>query len=166
MLEACGFHPHDVIYVPVSGKANLNLMKPCPEEFPWYGGLHLMATLDDIGPPPRNKLKELPLRMSVLKVSSDRTSVPVGLVKTGVLSMGQKVRFCPSGLVAEVWTIERYGHRVEQAYPGDVVEFDVGEINLDMIDVGEVICDWKKKPCKLVSKFEAMVTILVYPGEI
>jgi elongation factor 1-alpha len=79
---------------------------------------------------------------------------------------GIQAHFAPSGLVAEVRSLERHHEMVEEAYPGDNVGFNVKNISVKELRRGMVASDVNDHPASGVSSFEAQIIVMNHPGQI
>ncbi len=160
-LRSAGFNPDTVPFVPVSAIETENLVKKS-EKMPWYDGKPLVEVLDDIKLP--DKPIDLPLRIPIQDVYSITGigAVPVGKVITGVLKVGDKVVFMPSGSAGDVKSIEMHHESVPQAEPGDNIGFNVRGVGKKDIRRGEV-CGLASNPPTVAKKFKAQVIIIDHP---
>jgi len=143
-------------------------------------GLTLFEAIDSVVPVDRPTLMELPLRLPLedwYKRGSE--TVPVGVVKTGVLRPGMKVTFAPSSTRAvEVISIEPSGNtmmdksaepsrlQMDEAIPGDHAGFSVKSVSVNDVSGGMVAGDAYNEPPEEAENFTALITVLNYPGEI
>merc|ERR1712080_189803 len=124
-------------------------------------GMTLLEALDSIIPPkrPTDRPLGLPLQ-DVYKIGGIGT-VPVGRVETGQIKAGMVVEFAPTGLCAEVKSVEMHHEVVPLARPGDNVGFNVKNVAVKDIKRGYVASDKSNDPAKAVQNFTAQV--IVYP---
>ena len=139
-LKKVGFKQDNIPYVPLSGWTGDNLLKRS-EKMEWYKGPTLIEALDRLVPPkrPTEKPLRIPLQ-DVYKIGGIGT-VPAGRIETGTLRPGKNVTFAPSGLKADVKTVEMHHKIVEQAIPGDNVGFCVRGIATKDLKRGYVCGD-------------------------
>lgn len=98
-------------FIPVSGAMGDNIVRHAADTMPWYEGKTVLEQLEafqSIG-----NYSNLPLRMSVQDVykfteDHDNRRIIAGTIETGVLKVGQKVIFYPSGKSSTVKTIEAF----------------------------------------------------------
>lgn len=139
-MKKIGYNVQNVPFIPISGWLGDNIVEKSPH-LPWYNGPNLKEALDLIQPPirPTEKPLRLPLQ-DVYKIGGIGT-VPVGRVETGILKVGMKVLFAPTGLTSEVKSIEMHHENLSEAIPGDNVGFNVKNISVKEIARGNVCSD-------------------------
>merc|ERR1712091_6329 len=93
-------------------------------------------------------------------------TVPVGRVETGTLKAGITATFGPMGQSAEVKCVEMHHEKVDEAFPGDNVGFNVRGLSVTDIKRGYVASDSKKEPAKDTEVFNAQVIVMNHPGQI
>lgn len=164
-LKKVGYKPMKVPFVPISGWVGDNMIEKS-KNMPWYKGPSLLEALDKINPPkrPTDKPLRLPLQ-DVYKISGIGT-VPVGRVETGVIRPGMMAHFAPTGLVAEVKSVEMHHETLPEAVPGDNVGFNVKNVAVKDLRRGNVTSDSKNNPASGVESFEAQVMVMNHPGQI
>jgi bifunctional enzyme CysN/CysC len=118
MFKAAGLKPAQVI--PLAAWQGANLLKPSVE-MPWYKGPCLAHALADL-PAPKSSVQSA-LRFPLQDVYKfDNKRIYVGRVESGLLKVGQKIKFLPSGRETIVKTIEVYGEPERQtAVAGEAV---------------------------------------------
>jgi len=129
---------------------------------PWYTGKTLLEAFDDLELP--EMPVDLPLRIPIQDVYSITGigAVPVGRVKTGVMKVGDKVIFMPSGATGEVKSIEMHHESIPEAKPGDNIGFNVRGVGKNDIKRGDV-CGHPDNPPTVAKKFKAQILILDHP---
>jgi len=176
-ISKVGFVPATVPMVPISGWHGDNMMETS-DKMPWWKGFNverksgaksgktLLDAIDSIEPParPTDKPLRLPLQ-DVYKIGGIGT-VPVGRVETGIIKPGMVVMFAPSGVSAEVKSVEMHHESLPEAGPGDNVGFNVKNVTVKDIRRGFVASDSKNDPAKEASNFTAQVIVLNHPGQI
>ncbi|KAF7295814.1 hypothetical protein HMN09_01124300 [Mycena chlorophos] len=177
-LKKVGYKPKAIAFVPISGWHGDNMLEESTN-MPWFtgwvketkaGGVvkgkTLLEALDAIEPPSRpvDKPLRLPLQ-DVYKIGGIGT-VPVGRVETGFIKAGMVVAFAPSGVTAEVRTVEMHHELLEQGNPGNNVGFNVKYVSIKDVRRGHVASDWKNDPAKEAASFTAQVIVLNHPGQI
>jgi elongation factor 1-alpha len=164
-LGKVGYKPDLIPFVPISGWVGDNMIEKSTN-MPWYKGLTLLQTLDQIKPPkrPLDKPLRLPLQ-DVYKIGGIGT-VPVGRVETGILRPGVTVTFAPIGLSAEVKSVEMHHVAMPEAVPGDNVGFNVKGVSVKEIKRGMVAGDSKNDPPQQTDNFIGQVIIFNHPNEI
>jgi elongation factor 1-alpha len=109
---------------------------------------------------PTDKALRLPLQ-DVYKIGGIGT-VLVGRVETGIIKPGIHAMFAPSGIIAEIKSVEMHHESLPEAVPGDNVGFNVKNVSVKDLRRGFVASDSKENPASGVSSFEAS-TILLLP---
>ncbi len=162
LLGGIGYNPNEILFVPLASLPGENIVKKS-DKLGWYGGPTLLEAL--------NALKTvelptgLPLRMPVQDVFSITGigAVPCGKVETGLLKVGQKLLFQPSGKVGELKSIEMHHSQMPQAKPGDNVGLNVRGIGKNDSKRGDVISDASKNPAKVCKEFTGRIIVLNHP---
>ncbi|KXB05618.1 elongation factor 1-alpha [candidate division MSBL1 archaeon SCGC-AAA382A13] len=165
LLSGIGFkNPENFHYVAASAFEGENIAETS-DEMDWYDGPTFLEALDDFEVP--EKPIDKPLRIPIQDVYTIKGvgTVPVGRVETGVLNIGEKVHFSPSGKQAEVKSIEMHHEEIEKAEPGDNIGFNVRGLGKDEIRRGEVASHPEDKP-SIVEEFEARIAVLEHPSAI
>lgn len=164
-LKKVGFKEENMQFVPISGFLGENLISQS-DKMPWFKGPYLTEAIDNLPAPvrPSDRPLRLPLQ-DVYKISGVGT-VPVGRVETGILKPGMIAQFAPSGVKAEVKSVEQHHTQLEQAVPGDNVGFNVKGLTIKDIQRGSVASDSKNDPAKACDHFTAQVIIMKHPGQI
>ena len=164
-LKKVGYNPAKIQFVPISGWVGDNMVDRS-DNMPWYKGPFLLDALDDLNPPkrPTDKPLRLPLQ-DVYKITGIGT-VPVGRVETGIMKPGIVACFGPMGQTAEVKCVEMHHEKVDEAFPGDNVGFNVRGLSVTDIKRGYVASDSKKVPAMDTEVFNAQVIVMNHPGQI
>jgi elongation factor 1-alpha len=164
-LKKVGYNPAKIEFIPISGWVGDNMIDQS-ENMPWYKGPYLLQALDNLNPPkrPTDKALRLPLQ-DVYKITGIGT-VPVGRVETGIMKPGIVAQFGPMGQTAEVKCVEMHHEKVDEAFPGDNVGFNVRGLSVTDIKRGYVASDSKKEPAKDTEVFNAQVIVMNHPGQI
>jgi elongation factor 1-alpha len=165
-LKKVGYKPMKIPFVPVSGWEGDNITEKSTN-MPWYVGPTLLEALDNVSPPKRPS--EKPLRVPIQDVYriNGVGTVPVGRVETGVLKPGTLATFAPSGIEAEIKSIEMHHKKIPEAGPGNNVGFSVGgDIPVESLQRGCVASDSENEPASGVSSFVAQVIVMNHPGTI
>jgi len=164
-LKKIGYKPMKIPFVPISGWEGDNMIEKS-SNMPWYKGPTLLEALDGVKPP--NRPTEKPLRLplqDVYKIGGIGT-VPVGRVETGIIKPGIHACFAPTGLIAEIKSVEMHHEALPEAVPGDNVGFNVKNVAVKDLRRGFVASDSKAEPASAVSVFEAQVIVMNHPGQI
>lgn len=164
LLTLIGYNINRVQFVPVSAFKGDNVTK-LSNNTPWYKGVTILDALNNLYAP--KKPTELPLRIPIEQVYSITGvgTVPIGRVETGVLNIGDKVIFQPSGNIGEVKSIEMHKEALPKAEPGDNIGFNVRGVGKNDIKKGEVAGHLEEPPT-VVETFTAQIAILQHPGTI
>jgi len=164
-LKRIGYKPMKIPFVPILGWEGDNMIEKS-SNMPWYKGPTLLEALDTVKPP--NRPTEKPLRLplqDVYKIGGIGT-VPVGRVETGIIKPGIHACFAPTGLIAEIKSVEMHHESLPEAIPGDNVGFNVKNVAVKDLRRGFVASDSKAEPASAVSVFEAQVIVMNHPGQI
>ena len=165
LLKRIGFRVEKVPFVPTSAWLGDNVTKRS-ERMPWYKGPTLYEALDqafEVPPKPVDKPLRIPIQ-DVYSITGVGT-VPVGRVETGVLKVGDRVVFMPSGKVGEVKSIETHHTRIEQALPGDNIGFNVKGISRTEIRRGDVAGHLDTPPT-VAEEFIGQIIVIYHPTAI
>jgi len=164
-LKKVGYKPMKIPFVPISGWEGDNMIEKS-QNMPWYKGPYLLEALDQCTAPtrPTEKPLRLPLQ-DVYKIGGIGT-VPVGRVETGIIKPGIHAQFAPTGLIAEIKSVEMHHESLPQAMPGDNVGFNVKNVSVKDLRRGFVASDSKNDPAMGAANFEAQVIIMNHPGQI
>jgi elongation factor 1-alpha len=164
-LKKIGYKPMKIPFVPISGWEGDNMIDKSAH-MPWYKGPYLLEALDSMSAPkrPTDKALRLPLQ-DVYKIGGIGT-VPVGRVETGIIKPGIHAMFAPTGIIAEVKSVEMHHESLAQAGPGDNVGFNVKNVAVKDLRRGFVASDSKSHPASSIGMFEAQVIVMNHPGQI
>jgi len=164
-LKKVGYKPMKIPFVPISGWVGDNMVEKSAN-MAWYKGPYLLEALDSVNPPkrPTDKPLRLPLQ-DVYKIGGIGT-VPVGRVETGIIKPGMIACFAPSGLNAEIKSVEMHHESLPQASPGDNVGFNVKNVAVKDLRRGFVASDSKSNPASAAATFTAQVIVMNHPGQI
>ncbi len=162
LLQSIGYDISKIPFIPVSGMKGDNVFKKS-ENMSWYKGDVLVDELDNTIQPPEMPTDK-PLRIPVQDAYTITGvgTVPVGRVETGVLKVGDKVVFQPSGKTGEVKTIEMFHKQQPEAKPGDNVGFNVRGLGKGDVKRGDV-CGHVNNPPTVVKEFTAQIVVLNHP---
>ncbi|MBD3155506.1 MAG: translation elongation factor EF-1 subunit alpha [Candidatus Aenigmarchaeota archaeon] len=162
LLKSIGYDVSKVPFVPVSGLKGDNVFNKS-DNLSWYDGETLVASMDSTIEPPELPVDK-PLRIPVQDAYTITGvgTVPVGRVETGVLKLGDKLVFQPSGKTGEVKGIEMFHKKQEKAQPGDNVGFNVRGIGKKDVKRGDV-AGHVDNPPTVVKEFTAQVIVLNHP---
>lgn len=118
LFKNAGLKPPQVI--PIAAWSGANLLSKAPE-MPWYKGAPLAQALSDLPPVSGEELASLRFPIQDVYKFEDKR-IYVGRVESGLLSVGQKIKFLPSGRESVIETIEVHGEpERKSAKPGDAV---------------------------------------------
>lgn len=158
MLKTIGYPVEHVPFVPISGLKGDNVFKKS-RKISWYKGPTLVAALDKTvtpAEPPINK----PLRVLIQDAltSEKGDTLLVGRVETGILKVGDKVTFEPTGIVGEVEAIEKLNESLLVAEAGDNIGFKIKSTRKN-IRRGQV-CGHLDNPPTVAKEFLALIIVL------
>jgi len=163
-------------FIPISGFLGHNLTEKS-DKLPWYKGYTvnkldntsmtghtLLDALNDYAQLPKRDDSK-PLRMPVQSVLKMKIGTIVcGRLEQGVLKPGQMVKFVPSGIIAQAFSLEMHQKSLETAHAGD----NIG-INLKKFDKtpgrGEVMVLADENVFE-VYEFTCQLKIEDHPGEL
>ncbi len=165
LLKNVGFKiDTQVVFVPISAFKDDNINKPSPN-MPWFKGPTLLQALDNLKVPEKPVGKPLRLPVQDVYTITGIGTVPVGRVETGILKVGDKIIFLPSGKSGEVKSIEMHHEATTEAGPGDNVGFNVRGIDRNDIRRGDVAGPVSNPPT-VVESFTANIQVLNHPSVI
>jgi elongation factor 1-alpha len=162
LLQMLGYKVDQVPFVPVSAYVGDNVVKKS-DKMPWYKGNTLIKTLDEAIKPPEKSIDK-PLRIPIQDVYSITGvgTVPVGRVESGILKVGDKIVFEPSGKVGEVKSIEMHHKPIDKAEPGDNIGFNVRGVSVHDVKKGDVVGHTNNPPT-VAKEFTAQIIVLQHP---
>jgi len=162
LLKNLGYKTEEIPFVPVSAYVGDNVVKKS-EKIGWYKGPTLLEALDAVIKEPEKPTKKA-LRVPIQDVYTITGvgTVPVGRVETGVMKIGDKLVFMPSGTTGEVKSIEVHHQQIPQAQPGDNVGFNVRGISKTDVRRGDV-AGHPDNPPAVVKEFIAQIVVLQHP---
>jgi len=137
LLGSMGYDTDKIPFVPISAIEGENVYRKS-ERMPWYNGDILIDSLDktisNVAPPIGS-----PLRIVVQDIyksggdyGAGKEKIIVGRVETGVVKVGEKLIFKPSGVLGKIKTIKII-NLTSNAKAGDSIGFTLDE-NLDAND--------------------------------
>ncbi|MCI4339140.1 MAG: translation elongation factor EF-1 subunit alpha [Thermoplasmata archaeon] len=163
LLKNVGYKvAEQVVFLPISAFKDDNINKASPN-MPWFKGPNLLAALDNLKVPEKATGKPLRLPVQDVYTITGIGTVPVGRVETGMLKVGEKIIFLPSGKSGEVKSIEMHHEAVTEAQPGDNVGFNVRGIDKNDIRRGDVAGPLSNPPT-VVESFTANIQVLNHPS--
>jgi elongation factor 1-alpha len=162
LLQSVGYKTEKIFFVPLSAYVGDNVVKKS-DKMHWYKGPTLVEALDQ-GIEAPEKPVDKPLRLPVQDVYSITGvgTVPVGRVETGVIKPNDKIIFEPSGVTAEVKSIEMHHKQLAKAEPGDNIGFNVRGIAKTEIKAGDVVSH-PNTPPTVVKEFTGQIIVLQHP---
>ncbi len=158
LLKGLGYKVENILFVPYSALEGSNVAKK-PTTMPWYSGPSLLDAINAFTVPPKPMDKPLRLPIQDVFSISGFGTVPVGRVETGVMKPGDKIVLMPSGLSAEVKSIEMHHKQLNQAEPGDNVGFNIKGIEKKDIKRGDVVGS-PSNPPTVAAEFTAQIIVL------
>ncbi|GMF26580.1 unnamed protein product [Phytophthora lilii] len=159
-LRMCGFAvKRDVAFIPVSGLHGDNVKIPLDEsKAPWYEGDSLINYMDKMHIANRNP--DGPMRVPILDRYSERGTIALGKVESGVLKTGQKVVLMPTNNSAVVNQVYINDLPVRTAKPGENVTIRLS-CGLDDVQKGFVLCGTKEEnPPRAIHAFAAQIALV------
>jgi elongation factor 1-alpha len=164
LLKSVGYDTNKIMFVPTSGYVGDNVFKKS-EKMAWYTGPTLFGAFDTLQLPPKPIDKALRLPVQDVYTITGIGTVPVGRIETGVMKIGDKVVFEPSGVSGEVKSIEMHHEQVQKAEPGDNVGFSVRGVNKTDIKRGDVLGLVGTEPT-VAKEFTCQIVVLHHPNVI
>lgn len=162
LLKSIGYKIEEIPFIPISAYVGDNVAKKS-DKMSWYKGPTLVESLDKTIKEPEKPIKK-PLRLPIEDVYTITGvgTVPVGRVETGILKVGDKLIFEPSGVKGEVKSIEIHHQQLPEAKPGDNVGFNVRGISRADVRRGDV-AGHEDNPPTVVKEFTAQIVVLQHP---
>jgi peptide chain release factor subunit 3 len=173
-LKSCGFViKREVKFIPVSGLGGANVKDEVdPAICSWWKDCYTNGDNNTTNPTLLNLLDSLEikgrnadsaLRVPILDRYTDRGTIAMGKVESGVLKPGMKVMIMPTKKVFkidEVWVNE---DSVDGARPGENVLIKIGGgAKIEDIRKGYVMCS-KNDPCRSVDRIICEIAIADLP---
>jgi peptide chain release factor subunit 3 len=171
-LKGCGFTiKREVKFIPISALSGANVKDEVDSSVcSWWKECHssgenntssptLLSLLDSLSIQERDQ--NAPLRIPVLDRYSDRGTVAMGKVESGVVRAGMKVIVMPTRNTYKVDEVYCNEDLVSIARPGENVLIKLSGAKMEDIRKGFVICT--DPPCRAVSKIIAQVAITDMP---
>jgi peptide chain release factor subunit 3 len=171
-LKSCGFViKKEVKFIPISGLGGANVKDEVSEsECSWWKPMYtanenntssptLLSLLDSLEMSGRDA--NLPLRIPVLDRYTDRGTIAMGKVESGLIRPGMKVIVMPTNnsyKVDEVWANE---DPVSAARPGENVLIKLNGAKTEDVRKGYVICS--APACRAVDKLICQIAIADMP---
>lgn len=136
-------------FIPVSARDGANVASHSEKMNSWYDGPTVLGSLDLFTP--SSSKKNQPLRMPVQDVYKfDKRRIIAGRVESGVMRVGDKIKFSPSGHVGVVATIERWNSLERDcALPGESIGITLTEQLF--IERGNIISHLGKTPATSIA---------------
>lgn len=172
LKQYCGFTiKKEVKFLPISGLDGANIKDEVdPAVCPWWKEYYtsgenntcaptlisLLDTLEIEGRDPK-----APLRIPVLDRDSDRGTVAMGKVESGVVKPGMKVVIMPTRSEYKVDEVLANDIPVKGARPGENVLVRLGGAKPEDVRRGYVICS--RPPCRAVDKIICKIAIVDMP---
>jgi peptide chain release factor subunit 3 len=172
-LKKCGFViKREVKFLPISGLHGANVKDEVSEsECPWWKKCWKNGDNNTTAPTLLELLDHTleikdrdptaPIRLPVLERYSDRGTIAMGKVESGVIRPGMKITVMPTGnkyKVDAVWANEK---PVSGARPGENVLIKLNGAGLEDVRKGFVICS--DPPCRAVTKIICKIAITDMP---
>lgn len=171
-------HPDkDPIIIPISGYHGINIVEK-GEKFTWFKGwkpaaggasdpiFTLEGALNSQIPPPRPIDKPLRMPIDSIHKIPGIGMVYTGRVSTGVIKPGMVVSVQPTGVVAEVKTLEIHKQSRTQVLSGEncgVALKAPTKGNTSLIKPGHVFSDTKNTPVEIFEAARAKIVVVEHP---
>ncbi|KAJ1728993.1 translation termination factor GTPase eRF3 [Coemansia sp. Benny D160-2] len=162
-LKTAGYNPKtDLVFLPISGYTGAGVKDRVGSACPWYTGMSLLETLDDLQALDR-KING-PVRIPIAEKYSDMGTVISGKIESGHIKVNQKVFVMPGKIPCEIGAIYADNEAEEQsAVSGDNVRIRLRGIKDDMVQSGFVLSD-TRYPSRCTRAFTAQLVILDAPN--
>jgi len=154
-LKEIEFDLSGVTFVPVSAFKGENVTKRS-SEMGWYKGPTFLEALQQLKEPPRPVDK--PFRLPITRTFLNGR-IPVGVVVSGTVHVGDKVVIAPVGKEGTVQSIEEWKKRVPQATVGEDVGLMLKGVGRQYLRRGFVIGDAANPP-RSAKKIRARIVVL------
>lgn len=171
-LRKCGYTiKKEVKFIPISGLTGANVKEEAPaKDCPWwkkswtkgeYNTSHptLLSLLDSLDMTGRDA--SAALRVTVLDRYSDRGTIAMGKVESGVVRPGMKVTLMPTRSRFKVDAVWANEDPVTGARPGENVLIKLGGAGTEDVRKGFVICT--DPPCRAVEKMICQMFVMDMP---
>ena len=161
LLKTVGYDTKKISFIPVSGWLGENIVKKS-DKMSWYKGPTLFEALDKFEEPEKPITK--PLRIPVQDVYSITGvgTVPVGRVETGRMKVGDTVVIMPSGVTAEVKSIETHHTPMQEALAGDNIGFNLRGVAKQDLKRGDVVGS-PGNPPTIAKELTAQIIVVFHP---
>eukprot|EP00980_Cylindrotheca_fusiformis_P030259 scaffold24613_cov176-Cylindrotheca_fusiformis.AAC.3 len=163
-IRSLGYDDSKVCFIPTSGWEGDSLTDRSTK-MPWYEGPFLLEALNNVDQPLYHQQRPLRIPIQDVFEISGTGSVAVGRVESGTLETGRTVALAPSGILAEVKSIEMHHQATFQAIPGHHVGFNI-DVDTSKVRRGCVASDPTSTPACRVTSFESEVLILCVNSKI
>eukprot|EP00559_Dactyliosolen_fragilissimus_P004877 CAMPEP_0184867962 /NCGR_PEP_ID=MMETSP0580-20130426/28541_1 /TAXON_ID=1118495 /ORGANISM="Dactyliosolen fragilissimus" /LENGTH=611 /DNA_ID=CAMNT_0027368537 /DNA_START=78 /DNA_END=1913 /DNA_ORIENTATION=+ len=171
-LKSCGFIiKKEVKFIPISGLSGANVLSEVDStECTWWSKCvasgenntnisTLVGLLDSLEIKGRESTS--PLRIPVLDRYTDRGTIAMGKVESGVIRIGQKVTIMPTRNICKVDGVWANEEAVSSARPGENVLIKLNGLGIEDVQRGFVICS--NPPCRSVSKIICQIGLMDMP---
>lgn len=171
-LKSCGFTiKKEVKFIPISGLTGSNVKDEVKEsECKWWkpmwskgenntGVGTLLGLLDSLEIKGRDSAA--PLRIPVLERYTDRGTIAMGKVESGVVRPGMKVTLMPTRNQYKVDAVWANEDPVSGARPGENVLIKLNGAGLEDVRKGFVMCT--DPPCRAVDKIICQIAVVEMP---
>lgn len=147
------------IFVPVSAFHGVNVTKRS-EVMSWYEDLTFLQALEKLREPPRQI--EKPFRMPITRTFLSGR-VPVGVITSGKVGVGDKIMVMPPKESGIVKSIEEWNRRVNSASAGEDIGLRIDGIGRQYFKRGFVIASVTNPP-SVATEIRARVVVLNEKG--
>jgi len=171
-LKSCGFViKKEVKFIPISGLSGANVINEVdPKECPWWNKCVKAGDNNTVEPTLVGLLDTLkihgrdptaPLRIPVLDRYTDRGTITMGKVESGVIRTGMKITLMPTRNTYKVDSLWANEEPVSSARPGENVLIKLANCGTEDVLKGFVICT--NPPCRAVSKIICEIGLMDMP---
>ena len=161
----------EVKFLPISGLGGANVLQEVdPKVCPWWKEYYTSGENNTSSPTLLSLLDSLeiagrdasaPLRIPILDRYSDRGTIAMGKVESGVVRPGMKVTVMPTRSVYKVDEVWANEDAVSGARPGESVLVKLAGAKVEDIRRGFVLCS--NPPCRAVDKIICQIAVMDLP---
>lgn len=171
-LKSCGFViKREVKFIPISGLGGANVKEEVSSDVcSWWKDCYTKGDNNTTSPTLMSLLDSLvikgrdptaPVRIPVLDRYSDRGTIAMGKLESGVIRPGMKVTVMPTRNVYKVDEVYANEDLVKAARPGENVLVKLNGAKVEDVRKGFVICS--DPPCRSVDKIICQIAIMDMP---
>ena len=172
-LLKIGYQEKNIIFIPYLACETVNIIKNNGynngdkgngdnKALSWFEGPTLTDAIDLFD---KNQylLLDKPLRIPIQDMYSigEIGTVIVGKIESGVLKKGMNLTIGPKDLKSECIYLEKENKTIKEAFPGDVIGFNINNVKIRDLRRGHMCGDSNNDPPKDTLHFDALVVSLI-----